>query len=238
MSDRSTAATSRGEYVARMFGAIADRYDLMNRVMTLGQDQRWRRQAADVANLQPGNRALDVATGTGDLAFELARRVQPNGWILGVDFAEPMLVLARRKADRNGLPVHFQPGNALSLRYKDAVFDATTCGFGIRNVDDRLLMLQEMARVTRPAGRVVILELTPPRNALARTYMDQIIPRLGQLIAHAREAYTYLPESVQQFPDPHALGRLMQQAGLTQVTYRLLNFGTIALHWGTKPSTR
>ena len=224
----------RSEYVARMFGAIADHYDLMNRVMTLGQDQRWRRQAAEVANLAPGGLALDVATGTGDLAFELAERVGARGHVVGIDFAEPMLKLARLKAAHKLVPVSFESADALDLPYQSASFNAATCGFGLRNVDDRDLALREMTRVIRPSGRVVILELTPPRNALARAYMDEVIPRLGQFIARAREAYTYLPESVQEFPDAPHLGKMMQAAGLRGVTYRLLNFGTVALHWGTK----
>jgi demethylmenaquinone methyltransferase/2-methoxy-6-polyprenyl-1,4-benzoquinol methylase len=217
-----------------MFGAIAERYDLMNRVMTLGRDIRWREQAADVAGLRAGCRALDVATGTGDLAFELAQRVVPGGEVIAIDFAEPMLERARLKARGSHLPVTFLAGNALSLPLETATFDATACAFGIRNFDDRQRALFEMSRVTRPGGRVVILELTPPKNALARHYMDDIIPRLGHVLARAREAYAYLPESVQDFPDPVALARMMQAAGLQKVTYRLLNFGTVALHWGTK----
>ena len=228
--------TPRREYVARMFGAIADHYDLMNWVMTLGQDQRWRRQAAEVARLAPGNLALDVATGTGDLAFELARCVQPCGAVVGVDFAEPMLAIARRKARHRGLPVSFEAADALALPYRDSSFHVVTCGFGLRNMEDRLAGLREMTRVTRPGGRVVILELTPPRNALARQYMDEVLPRLGQLLARAREAYTYLPESAHAFPNPDTLWRVMQDAGLRSVTYRLLNFGTVALHWATKPA--
>jgi demethylmenaquinone methyltransferase/2-methoxy-6-polyprenyl-1,4-benzoquinol methylase len=218
-----------------MFGAIADRYDLMNRVMTFGMDQRWRRQAAELANLAPGNMALDVATGTGDLAFELAQHVAPGGNVVGVDFTDQMLVRAREKARGRGLPVRFEHADALNLPYPENRFDAATCGFGLRNFDDRLTGLAEMTRVVRPQGRVVILELTPPKNDLARHYMNEVVPRLGQLLARAREAYTYLPESAQEFPDPDALGQMMQRAGLRSVTYRLLYFGTIALHWGTKP---
>lgn len=218
-----------------MFGAIADQYDLMNWVMTMGQDQRWRRHAADAAALQPGNSALDVATGTGDLAIELAQRVAPDGHVTAVDFSEPMLAHARRKFDSRGLPIIFELGDALKLRYSDGSFDGVTCGFGLRNLEDRQVGLNEMARVSRPGARVVILELTSPANPLARRYMEDVVPRLGQMIARAREAYTYLPESVQDFPDAHTLGRMMQAAGLRKVAFRLLNFGTIALHWGIKP---
>jgi demethylmenaquinone methyltransferase/2-methoxy-6-polyprenyl-1,4-benzoquinol methylase len=217
-----------------MFGAIADHYDLMNWIMTFGQDQRWRRQAADVANLHPGDQAIDVATGTGDLALELAEEVAPNGHVVGIDFAEPMLRIARRKTGNKKLPIAFEVGDAMHIDYPDGRFDAATCGFGLRNVDDRQRGLDEMARVVRPGGRVVVLELTPPTNPLARRYMDEVVPRLGGMIARAREAYTYLPESVAEFPDAQALGHMMQRAGLKKVTYRLLNFGTVALHWGIK----
>lgn len=224
----------RSDYVGRMFGAIADRYDLMNRVMTFGRDGRWRHQAAEVAGLSSGRRALDVATGTGDLAFDLAADVAPDGEVIGVDFVPEMLALARRKAVGRNLPVRFREADALALPFDADAFDAVSCGFGLRNFDDRQRALDEMARVVRPGGRVVILELTPPRNDLARHYMNEVVPRLGQLLAKAREAYTYLPESAEEFPGPDALGRMMQTAGLRNVTYRLLNFGTVALHWGTK----
>ncbi len=224
----------RYAYVARMFDVIAERYDVMNWVMTLGQDQRWRRQAAHATDLSEGDIALDVATGTGDLALELAEQVGRSGQVLGIDIVLAMLEQARRKIASRVLPVSFEPGDAHALNYPDDSFDATVCGFGLRNMDNRQHALTEMARVTRPGKRVVILELTPPNNALARGYMDQVIPRLGQVLAGAREAYTYLPESVQDFPDAPTLGRMMQAAGLRTVHYRILNFGTVALHWGTK----
>lgn len=223
------------EVVARMFGAIADRYDLMNRVMTMGRDQRWRTQAADVANLSPGDSALDVATGTGDLAFLLADNVGPDGRVVGVDFTPEMLRLARQKAARRGLSIAFEQGDAEDLRFPPGTFRAVTCAFGVRNFENRQQGLNEMARVAGAGGRVVILELTPPQNPLARRYMDDVVPRLGQILARARDAYTYLPESAEQFPGPTELGRMLQTAGLRKVTYRLLNFGTVALHWGTKP---
>jgi demethylmenaquinone methyltransferase/2-methoxy-6-polyprenyl-1,4-benzoquinol methylase len=131
--------------------------------------------------------------------------------------------------------VTFELGDALAIPYREGAFNAVASAFGLRNVADRGLSLSEMARVVRPGGRVVILELTLPSHALARRYMDDVIPRLGQFIARARNAYTYLPESVHTFPGPDELGRMMQAAGLRQVTYRLLNLGTVALHWGTKP---
>jgi demethylmenaquinone methyltransferase/2-methoxy-6-polyprenyl-1,4-benzoquinol methylase len=218
-----------------MFGAIADRYDLMNRVMTMGRDQRWREQAAEVAGLKPGDRALDVATGTGDMALILAERVGSSGHVTGVDFTPEMLRLARLKAAGRGWPVTFQEGDAQDLRFDSNSFAAVTCAFGVRNFEKRQAGINEMARVVAPGGRVVILELTPPQNALARRYMTDVVPRLGQLLARARDAYTYLPESSEEFPQPRELGAMMQAAGLRTVTYRLLNFGTVALHWGTKP---
>lgn len=225
---------SRSAYVSQMFDAIAQRYDLMNFVMTMGQDQRWRRDAATAADLRPGDRVLDVATGTGDLALELASRVAPAGHVVGVDFSDPMLQLARSKAAGRRLPVTFLAGDALALDFSDNSFQAATCAFGLRNLDDRQRGIAEMVRTVIPGRRVVILELTPPSNPLARQYMDHVIPRLGGLLARARAAYTYLPESVAEFPDARELGTMMQRAGLRAVTYRYLNFGTVALHWGTK----
>lgn len=231
-----TVPRPTAEYIAQMFGAIADRYDLMNHVMTLWQDQRWRRQAVEVTGVRPGACALDVATGTADLAVELARAVQPGGSVVGVDIAAPMLALARKKAMARGLPIVFELADALKLPFENDRFDTVTCGFGLRNFGNRPGGLREMVRVVRPNRRVIILELTPPTSQLARRYMDNVVPRLGQLIAGAREAYTYLPESVHSFPDAVSLGQMMQESGLKDVTYRLFNFGTVALHWGTKPA--
>jgi len=218
-----------------MFGAIADRYDLMNRVMTLGMDGKWRRDAADHAALSPGDRALDVACGTGDLTFELARRVVPTGSATGIDFTQEMLGIARRKAAATKLPVRFEYGDALDIPFPDGSFTAATCAFGLRNMEDRPRALREMTRVVAPKGRVVILELTPPTNPLARAYMDTVVPRLGQVLARARDAYSYLPASAEEFLDAPALAALMQRAGLVGIGYRFLNLGTVALHWGTKP---
>ncbi|MGH2442078.1 MAG: bifunctional demethylmenaquinone methyltransferase/2-methoxy-6-polyprenyl-1,4-benzoquinol methylase UbiE [Chloroflexota bacterium] len=230
-----TSPPPQREYVTQIFGAIADRYDLMNRLMTLWQDQRWRRQTIEITGVRAGAEVLDVATGTGDMAFELAKAVQPGGSVIGIDFSEPMLMRARQKDAGKKLPVVFELGDALNLPFEDNRFDAVTCGFGVRNFEDRAQGLQEMVRVLKPGRRAAILELTPPKNAYARRYMDEVIPRLGQWIAGARREYTYLPQSVHEFPDAAEFGHALQAAGLRAVTYRLLNFGTVALHWGTKP---
>lgn len=231
----NTPDRTRAETIARMFGQIAGRYDLLNRVMTLGQDQRWRRHAARVAALRPGDEALDVATGTGDLALTLARQVTPGGQVVGLDFSPPMLAQARTKAERLHLPVTFQPGDALSLPFAAGRFAAVTTAFGLRNMADRDAALREMVRVTRPGGRVVILELTPPAHAWTRWYMNTMLPWLGGLLAGDRAAYTYLPRSAGAFPGPETLAEMLAAAGLAGVTYRTLNFGTVALHWGTRP---
>lgn len=225
---------TRSTSIASMFGEIAGHYDLLNFVMTLGQDQRWRRRAAQVARLRPGDTALDVATGTGDLAFELARHVIPGGRVIGVDFADPMLALARNKAERAHLPVQFQHADALHLPFASGTFAAVTCAFGLRNMADRPAALAEMARVTRPGGRVVILELTPPQAPLTAWYMNTVLPALGQFLAGSRAAYTYLPQSAQTFPSPTQLAATLASAGLRDITYRLFNFGTVALHDGVR----
>lgn len=225
---------TRSSTIASMFGSIAGRYDLLNFVMTLGQDQRWRRRATQAANLHPGDTALDVATGTGDLALELAGQVNPGGRVIGVDFAAPMLQIARTKGAHSHLPVQFQEADALALPFASDTFNAVTCAFGLRNMADRPAALAEMTRVTRAGGRIVILELTPPRTPLTAWYMSTVLPALGQLLAGSREAYTYLPHSAQSFPGPAELATMMARAGLQDVTFRLFNYGTVALHWGTR----
>src|SRR5579859_2502988 len=164
-----------------MFDRIAGLYDRMNSVMTAGLHHQWRRRAADLAGLAPGGRALDVATGTGDLAFELARRVGPSGSVVASDFAERMLSLARAKASAAGVEnVRFEAANALALPYEDDGFDAATVGFGARNFADLDQGLREMTRVVRPGGRVVVLEITtpqrPPLSTFFRLWFDRVVP--------------------------------------------------------------
>jgi demethylmenaquinone methyltransferase/2-methoxy-6-polyprenyl-1,4-benzoquinol methylase len=215
-----------------MFDRIAGVYDVMNSVMTAGLHHRWRQRAADLAMVTPGARALDVATGTGDLAVELARRVAPGGEVVGSDFSEGMLERARRKSP----DVRWEQANALALPYADDGFDAATVGFGARNFSDLEQGLREMARVVRPGGRVVVLEITtptkPPLSTFFSLWFDRIVPLLGRATGED-QAYTYLPSSVKRFPGPQELGAVMHGVGLRDVRWILTAGGIIALHSGT-----
>ena len=225
--------------VRAMFDRIAGLYDRLNTVMTAGLHHRWRRRAGDLARLRPGDRALDVATGTGDLAFELSRRVGTGGQVIGADFSERMLEIARVKADRQDpaqASATFEFANALSLPFADDEFDAATVGFGVRNFSDLEQGLREMVRVVHPGGRVVVLEITtpqrPPLSTFFSLWFDRAVPLLGRL-AGDPDAYSYLPNSVKRFPAPDRLAELMWRAGLRDVHYVLTAGGIIALHAGT-----
>jgi demethylmenaquinone methyltransferase/2-methoxy-6-polyprenyl-1,4-benzoquinol methylase len=224
-----------------MFDRISGLYDRMNSVMTAGLHHHWRRRAADLASLSAGARALDVATGTGDLALELASRVGPAGQVVGVDFSERMLDLARAKArDQQAMP-EFRCANALALPFDDGEFAAATVGFGARNFADLDQGVREMARVVRPGGRVVILEITtpqrPPLSTFFRLWFDRVVPALGRMAGDA-QAYSYLPNSVRRFPGPDELAAVMQRSGLGRIRYVLTAGGIIALHVGTREPSR
>jgi demethylmenaquinone methyltransferase / 2-methoxy-6-polyprenyl-1,4-benzoquinol methylase len=223
--------------VNRMFDRIAGQYDAMNSVMTAGLHHRWRQRTATRADLQEGDSALDVCCGTGDLALELARQVGPTGSVVGCDFSEPMLDLARAKAADQGAAVRFDHADALALPYEDRSFDAVTVGFGARNLADLDRGLTEMARVLRPGGRLAILEITqprrPPLSIFYSLWFDRVVPLLGGL-AGDRDAYSYLPESVRSFPSPQGLAAKMDAAGLGRIRVTILAGGIIAIHSGTR----
>lgn len=221
-----------------MFDRISGVYDRMNRVMTAGLDQAWRERAAERARLEPGMRALDLCCGTGDLSLALAERVGSQGVVLGADFSEPMLDIARKKAVAAGTgQVSFQWADALDLPFGDGSFDAVTTAFGARNLADLDRGLTEMSRVLVPGGRLVILEITQPkRQPLAgffSVWFDRIVPQLGKLAGDS-SAYTYLPESVRTFPDAPALAARMDGAGLKHIRWTLLAGGIIAIHSGIR----
>lgn len=291
--DATTGRLEAGQ-VRAMFDRVAVVYDLLNTVMTAGLHHRWRERAVDLARVGPGSRVLDVATGTGDLAIELMRRVSPGGEVVGSDFSENMLARAREKGARaveqtpadsaasaqngsgahngssshNGSSAHngsghtsgaslsFEWGDALELPYPDNSFDAATVGFAARNFSDLRRGLEEMVRVVRPGGRVVVLEMTtptrPPLSLFYRVWFDRVVPAIGWLagsLAGLRsnanaspsettiaQAYTYLPNSVKRFHSPAALAAEMQRAGCDQIGYVLMAGGIIAVHGATVPT--
>jgi demethylmenaquinone methyltransferase/2-methoxy-6-polyprenyl-1,4-benzoquinol methylase len=264
MSAQQGAGAGRleAEQVRSMFDRIARVYDPLNTAMTAGLHHRWRERAADLAHVGPGSRVLDVATGTGDLAIELARRVAPGGEVVGSDFSEGMLARARVKAakiypehdraevglngagsSQNGqahggglVRPRFEWGDALELPYADDSFDAATVGFGARNFSDLPRGLEEMTRVVRPGGRVVVLEFTtptrPPLSLFYRLWFDRVVPLLGRAAGDA-DAYTYLPDSVKRWPSPPLLAAELAHAGLGDIRYLLTAGGILAIHVGT-----
>jgi demethylmenaquinone methyltransferase/2-methoxy-6-polyprenyl-1,4-benzoquinol methylase len=212
--------------VRRMFDRIAPVYDAMNRLMTAGLDQRWRRITADAA-VRPGDRVLDACCGTGDLALAA---VAAGGRVTGLDFSERMLDRARRKSSA----VAWVRGDVLSLPFGDQSFDAVTVGFGMRNLEDLACGLAELRRVLRPGGRLAVLEITRPRGPLAlfyRLWFDGLVPLAGKVLPGGG-AYAYLPASVRRFPGPSQLAERMRDAGFDPVAYRLFAGGIVALHLG------
>jgi demethylmenaquinone methyltransferase/2-methoxy-6-polyprenyl-1,4-benzoquinol methylase len=224
--------------VNRMFDRVAGRYDALNSLMTAGLHHRWRERAAERTGLKPGDSALDVCCGTGDLALELAKLVTPGGHVVGCDFSEPMLDLARGKAAKRAADgVRFEWADALELPYDGGRFEAVTNGFGIRNVADLDRGLREMARVLKPGGRAVVLEFTqptrPPFSFFYSLWFDRMVPLLGALSSDP-DAYSYLPESVRSFPDPRGLAEKMDRVGFGEIRWTVLAGGILVIHSGVR----
>jgi demethylmenaquinone methyltransferase/2-methoxy-6-polyprenyl-1,4-benzoquinol methylase len=226
---------SKGPGVQKMFDAIAGRYDLMNRVMTMGQDQRWRRFVVGKAGRSLSGAVLDLATGTGDIAALMARS-QPQVKVIGADFSANMLAEARLRFRNDG--INWQACDANFLPFADNSLAAVTFGYLLRNVDDSLVVLKEVHRVLKTGGRVVCLDTTPPQKNLfypiVHLYLRYIIPRLGRMLANDEAAYAYLTGSTLDFHSAETLAELFRQAGFHHVEYKLFMLRTIAIHWGEK----
>lgn len=225
----------RATYVQDMFGRIAGRYNLMNRLMTGGQDMRWRRFVVQQAQLPVKGKLLDLATGTGDIAFE-ALKVTPNVQAVGADFALPMMVVGQEQP--MGQHVQWCGADATQLPFLNEAFHAVTSGYLLRNVIDIPGTLAEQRRVLKPGGRIVILDSSPPPRNLLRPFilihLKFIIPLLGRLISSDASAYQYLPESTQAFKTPEELTEILRAAGFRNVQFQRFMFGTMCVHWGEK----
>jgi demethylmenaquinone methyltransferase / 2-methoxy-6-polyprenyl-1,4-benzoquinol methylase len=235
---RPSRGRDRENQVRTIFSEIAPRYDLLNHVLSLGIDRAWRRKAVDTLNWgwRPEGRFLDACAGTFDLSLELARRSGFRGNVIASDFAYPMLAEGKPKlAGARAVPVC---GDSLRLPFPEDSFAGATVGFGVRNLSDLDRGLVELRRVLAPGARLVILEFTVPPNALVRAgylfYFNRILPVVGRIVSGHPWAYTYLPESVKEFPGPDALEDRMRKAGFRETGHQLLTFGIAALHWGSK----
>ena len=228
-------------YVADLFARISGRYDLMNDLITFRMHRGWKRYTAAVASQGLTGAAIDVSTGTGDLAFELGRRPGIDR-VVGVDLLPEMIARARTKkgGQRSDSLPHWLVGDALSLPFPDGVFDCATAGFSLRNMPDIRASLADMARILRPGGRLALLELTPMapgvKSLVFRPYFHGLVPVMGHLVAGDRSAYTYLPQSVDHFLQADRLAELLTGLGLAEVGYRRLGFGAVSVHWGRRPA--
>ena len=227
----------RARLVQEMFDRIAGRYELLNTLMTAGLHRVWNRVAVRATGLGPGGRALDLACGTGSLTRDLAKRVSPEGYVLGVDFSNEMLKAAKGRPATN---IEYHLGDATNLGgIASGSFEAVTIAYGARNIPDLDALFREMARVVRPGGRVVCLEIARPKGRLSAAFyglwFDKIVPRLGAKVSGDAWAYSYLPESVKEFVASNELAEIMRRNGLQDVTWRGLAGGIVTLHVGTKP---
>jgi demethylmenaquinone methyltransferase/2-methoxy-6-polyprenyl-1,4-benzoquinol methylase len=232
--------TERERYVRAMFTQIAFRYDFMNRLMTAGQDVRWRKEVIQRAALPRNGSLLDLGAGTGDLSRE-ALRQYPESRVVAADFTLEMMRVGRSREDKQTSKnpgFSWSSADALNLPFPESTFDATVSGFLLRNVSDVKRCFSEQYRVLRPGGKIVVLDTTPPLDTwmtpLIYFYLDNMIPLLGSLLTGQGEAYTYLPNSTENFLEPERLVTRMQAAGFHNVAFRRLMFGTVAIHWGQK----
>ncbi len=225
------------ENVQKMFSEIAFRYDFLNRLLSFGIDQIWRREAVKIVVETNPRDILDVATGTADLAIAL-KQALPQTKVIGVDFAEPMLVIGRKKARALGLEIPLLQGDGLSLNYPDHSFDVLTIAYGLRNFSDRQQGLNEFYRVLKPGGRLVVLEFPPPPRSLFgrlfRFYFLGLSPYIAGWFSGRKDAYVYLGKTVLEFPNPDRLAAMMQHAGFTKVRYKLQTLSVSALHVAEK----
>ena len=234
---RLPTGEERARLVQEMFDRIASRYELLNTLMTAGLHRIWNNKAVEATGLREGGRALDLACGTGSLTRDLAKKTGLTGYVLGVDFSREMLRAAQARPAPN---VEYRLGDATNLTdVSDSLFDAATIAYGARNIPDLDALFSEMARVVRPGGRVVCLEIARPKGRLSATFyrlwFDRVVPRLGALVSGDAWAYSYLPESVKEFVAPGELAEIMERNGLQNVTWRRLSGGIITLHAGTRP---
>lgn len=238
MKPYNTAQTKKEE-VREMFDNIAPKYDLLNHTLSMSIDRIWRRRVVRIVRRSRPHRILDVATGTGDLAIEMARRIR-DVQVLGVDLSEAMLAVARRKVEERGLDnrIVLDRGDAEHLAVADASVDVATVAFGVRNFGDLAAGLRELARTIRPGGKVVILEFSRPRNrafrALYEFYSYRILPRIGGLVSRDKRAYEYLPASVGEFPAPERFMEMMAAAGFRNCRARSQSFGIAQIYIGER----
>lgn len=234
-------AISSQDDVQQMFDTIVPRYDLMNHIMTFGMDFRWRKMMAKHARrLQNGELSdfvVDVACGTGDVAFEVERAGVPL--VTGLDYSSGMIAEAQRKAKKRRSEVNFLEGDAMDMPFEDEKASAATISFGMRNLPDYSAGIKEMARIVKPGGKVICLEATPYHRPILKIpfnfYFNHVLPVIGKVLTGEYEAYKYLPDSVKNFPNPDELAEIFREAGLVDVKYSLLGFGSVALHIGIKP---
>ena len=222
-----------------MFDKIAPSYDRLNHALSLGIDRRWRRTAVDALGKHQPQQILDIATGTGDFALLLAKRIKPQH-IVGADISEGMMAVGREKVKEEGLQnvISFQYEDCMQLSFPDGSFDAVTSSYGVRNFQNLDKGLQEMQRVLRPGGHLLIVELTPPPSfpmkQLFWLYAHVVMPLLGRLISHDDSAYTYLPASMEAFPQPEQMEGILHKAGFTEVQWRRFTFGISTMYLATK----